>query len=274
MLKRVYPWIKAADPEAVVLVGGLLLDCNPADPPETQAGSGVLKDCTPGKFLEGILSNGGGEFFDGVAFHSYDYYFNQLGKYSNANWHSSGDAEGPVLIAKSTFIRNILSSYGFSNKLLVNSELALICGRTGEEPECLTEDFQRTKAIYLVQASAAAMAQGLSVNLWYSLEGWRGSGLLDAQLQPNLAFDAFKFSGEKLNGSSFIQESTSIPGVRIFEFERQSSRFWVIWSSDGQPRNVSLPEPPLKLTDAFGTEIPVAQEFTLDYSPVYVDWMP
>ncbi|RMF45718.1 MAG: hypothetical protein D6755_07625, partial [Anaerolineae bacterium] len=36
MLKVVYPAIKAADPQAQVLIGGLLLDCDPADP-----------DCTP-----------------------------------------------------------------------------------------------------------------------------------------------------------------------------------------------------------------------------------
>ncbi|MCK4827856.1 hypothetical protein KA005_69650, partial [bacterium] len=64
MLKVVYPAIKAADPEAKVLIGGLLLDCDPTYPPEG-------KDCKPGKYLEGILRNGGGEYFDIVSFHGY-----------------------------------------------------------------------------------------------------------------------------------------------------------------------------------------------------------
>ncbi|MFQ5615847.1 MAG: hypothetical protein ACE5GO_05235, partial [Anaerolineales bacterium] len=36
MLKAVYPQVKAADPDTQVLVGGLLLDCDPNNPPELQ----------------------------------------------------------------------------------------------------------------------------------------------------------------------------------------------------------------------------------------------
>ena len=51
MLKQAYPAIKSTDPEAQVLLGGLLLDCDPTHPPEG-------KDCQPAKFFEGILHNG------------------------------------------------------------------------------------------------------------------------------------------------------------------------------------------------------------------------
>ncbi len=34
MLEQVYPQIKSADPESQVLVGGLLMDCDPVNPPE------------------------------------------------------------------------------------------------------------------------------------------------------------------------------------------------------------------------------------------------
>jgi hypothetical protein len=40
MLKSAYPKIKAANSEAEVLIGGLLLDCDPRNPPETSPGSG------------------------------------------------------------------------------------------------------------------------------------------------------------------------------------------------------------------------------------------
>ena len=274
MLKKAYPWIKAADPEAIVLVGGLLLDCDPTNPPETSPGSGEFKDCTPGKFLEGILANGGGDFFDGVAFHSYDYYLNETGKFANGNWHSSWDTTGPVLIAKTRYIRNLLNESGHPDKVLVNSELALLCGRKGDEPECQAESYQLTKASYIAQANAAALAEGLSINLWYSLEGWRGSGLLNAELQPNVAFNAFRYSAEELNGARFLQEVTTLPGLRGYEFERQGARFWVVWSLDGQARNVSLPELPARIFDVLGMEIPVSQEINVDFSPQYVEWSP
>lgn len=56
MLKVIYPAIKAVDPAAKVLIGGLLLDCDPTHPPEG-------RDCKPAKFLEGIIRNGGGGIF-------------------------------------------------------------------------------------------------------------------------------------------------------------------------------------------------------------------
>ena len=79
LLKVIYPVIKAADPDAQVLVGGLLLDCDPNNPPPG-------KDCTSSKFLEGILRGGAGSAFDGVSFHSYDYYNGTLGSFCNFNW--------------------------------------------------------------------------------------------------------------------------------------------------------------------------------------------
>ena len=158
MLKAVYPQVKATDPEAQVLVGGLLLDCDPLTPPETQPGSGEAKDCTPAKFLEGILANGGGDYFDGVSFHGYDYYAGSLGKYNNGNWHSASDTTGPVLTAKANYLRNLLAHYGHPEKYLLNTENAILCGRDGKEEICQAEDFSLTRAYYLAQAYAAARA--------------------------------------------------------------------------------------------------------------------
>ena len=63
MLKATYGQIKEADPQAQLLIGGLLLDCDPTNPPRTSLNSGQYKDCTPSRFLEGILKNGGGDYF-------------------------------------------------------------------------------------------------------------------------------------------------------------------------------------------------------------------
>ena len=47
MLKVAYPAIKSIDPDAKVLIGGLLLDCDPTNPPVDEE-----KTCKPSKFLE------------------------------------------------------------------------------------------------------------------------------------------------------------------------------------------------------------------------------
>lgn len=275
MLKRAYPQIKSADPSAIVLIGGLLMDCDPVNPPETFPGSGERKDCTPGRFLDGILSNGGGDYFDGVAFHTYDYYQDELGKYGNSNWHSNWDTTGPVLIAKTRYLRDTLSAFGQPDKLLFDTELALLCGRSGAEPECMTDSFQLTKASYLAQANAAAVAEGLAVSMWYNLEGWRGSGLMSDAMQPDLALNAFNTSATWLNHVAFLQEVTSLPGIRGYEFVHEDNRrLWVIWSQDGRARSVELPSIPEKLADVFGLDLPLSQSITVDYSPVYVEWAP
>jgi hypothetical protein len=274
MLKAVYPQIKAADPAVQVLVGGLLLDCDPLNPPESQPGSGQPKDCTPAKFLEGILANGGGDYFDGVSFHGYDYYADSLGKYNNGNWNNSWDTTGPVLVAKANYLRNLLAQYGHPDKYLLNTENAILCGRDGKEDICQAEDFGLTKAYYLAQSFAAARAAGLRANIWYSLKGWRGSGLVDSNLQPNLAYQAFEFSAEQLEGAAYSSEVTMFPGIKGYEFTRGGSRTWLLWALDDQTHSIILPEMPAAISDAVGTPLPLSQELQITLAPVYVQWAP
>jgi len=144
--------------------------------------------------LEGALENEGGDYFDGVSFHAYDYYLNALGYYGNDNWRSSWRSTGPSLIAKGKFIRDILREYGYTDKFLMNSEGAILCGSSGGEDFCKTGEFQQTKANYVTQIYAAAKAEGLLANVWYSIRGWRGSGLV--QNNDNLfpAYTALQFA--------------------------------------------------------------------------------
>jgi hypothetical protein len=123
MLQAVYPQIKAADPEAQVLIGGLLLDCDPRPGSNYCAAWG--HDERPPKFLEGILLNNGQNYFDGVSFHAYDYYYYptpELGRYSNVLWGSSWDTTGPVALAKVDYLNELLAQYNVSGKFLMNTD--------------------------------------------------------------------------------------------------------------------------------------------------------
>ncbi|MFV2045252.1 MAG: hypothetical protein ACC700_18720, partial [Anaerolineales bacterium] len=189
VLKVVYPKVKQADPSSKVIIGGLLLDCDPDNPPAGQ-------DCKPSKFLEGILRNGAASYFDGVSFHAYEYYSDALGEYGNGNWNSSWDTTGPVTIAKTQFLKGVLANYGVSGKFLINTESGLLCvpawGITCEGT------FQTTKAYYVAQAYTVAIAEGLKGNVWYSLLGWRNSELLDSSLNPRPAYYAFQFARSEI----------------------------------------------------------------------------
>ena len=270
MLKVVYPQIKAADPQAQVLVGGLLLDCDP----RPGAGCDTLgKSNLPPKFLEGVLLNNGGSFFDGVSFHAYDGYQGQLGQYGNPNWESAWNTTGPVSGAKLAYLRNLLTQYGQPDKFLMNTEIALICGRSGKEPACQTDDFANTKAYYIAQSFTTALAEGLRANLWFSLFGWRASGLLNPDDQTPLpAFEVFRFATQELGSARFLQQLKLYPGVLGYEFEREGQRIWVLWSLDGADHDISLAASPRAVFDVFGISLPTSERFLITLKPIYVEW--
>ena len=276
MLKAAYPQIKAADPQAQVLVGGLLLDCDP------RPGAGCTAtghDPKPAKFLEGVLRhnglNDGGNYFDGVSFHAYDFYQGQIGQYGIPTWQSAWNTTGPVLVIKVAYLRNLLTQYGWPDKFLVNTETALLCGRSGEEPPCQADDFANTKAYYLAQSYVTALAEGLRANVWYSLFGWRASGLLNPGNQSPLpAFEAYRFSAQKLGSARFLRQLQDYPGVMGYEFEREGQRIWVLWSLDGASHSINLPGVPLAAWDALGNSVSSAASMNVDLNPLYLKWNP
>lgn len=274
MLKSVYPQIKESDPSVQVLVGGLLLNCDPFNPPETSPGSGDFIDCTSSTFLEGILRNDGGNYFDGVSFHAYDYYYETYGHYGNLNWGASWETSGPVMAAKIKYLHKLLDDYGYEEKYLMNTEVALLCGSTGNEQFCKEADFTNTKAIYLVQSYATALAKGLGSNVWYSLRGWRGSELVNKRNQPNAAYQAFQFSATHLDGVSFDRDITEYPGLKGYAFNKNGLKTWVIWALDDTVHSISLPDKPDAVFDIMGEPLSPEQPVSVTLAPVYIDWSP
>jgi hypothetical protein len=274
VLKLVYPHVRAANPDAHLLVGGLLLDCDPIDPPETSEGSGEYKDCSSSRYLEGILESGGGDYFDGVSFHAYDYYYGGLGKYGNLNWHSEWNSTGPVITQKVDFIRDLLDQYGYSDKYLINSETSMVCGSTGDEPYCQTDVFELTKAYYAAQSYASALAEGLKANIWYSTTGWRGSGMFTGGNIPLPVFDAYQFSAQELSYSEYVGQVSPAPGVSGYEFKRDDTHIWILWSMDGDSHLVQLTFVPAAVFDVFGAPLAAAQELKVNLEPVYIEFVP
>lgn len=266
MLKVTYPAIKAADPNAIVLIGGLLLDCDPNNPPPG-------KDCAMSNFLEGVLQAGAGNAFDGVSFHAYDYYM-APGEYSNPNWHSSwqsvpGQNIGPVLTAKAQFIQSILDQYGLADKLLFNTESALLCDSCSPP----APEFEQTKAVYLAHAYILAQAIGLKGNLWYTEKGWRHSGLLDNNNHPNSAFGAYLTAAAEIGRASFVGNVSGYPGSVIgYRFRSAQQELWAIWNAGQTTVSITLPSMPAKILDVQGNPITTTTSLTLTISPLYIEW--
>jgi len=265
MLKAVYPQIKAADPDAQVLVGGLLLDCDPDNPPAN-------KDCSPSRFIDGILKNKGADYFDGIGFHAYDYYQFSLGVYSNANWSATSEGSGPVLKLKANYLKSQLAQYGYSNKYLMLTEVALICGSTGNETPCTTQDAQQTKAIYAAQAMVSARALGIRSAIWYSLEGWRASGLITGSACGQSVYQSFQFAAAFLADASFVNKIEQYPGAFIYEFQKSGKRYWIAWTGNPDGQTITLTDIPTTIYNIFGEILSVNDTLDLTSSPIYIEW--
>jgi len=260
MLKVAYPAIRAADAEAHVLLGGLLLDCDPSINPDPK--------CNASKFLNGILDNGGGPYFDGVSFHAYDYYYASLGTYGNfLNWGTQWNLVGPSTVAKALFLKNVLSAHGVSGKFLMNTEAAVLC--TGG----CDANWETTKAYYVAEAYAAGIAQGLRANIWYF---WRDrhSELFASDLTPLPAYGAYVVARQAMADATYIRDITEFTGIRGHEMRRGGRRVWLLSAIDGSSHGITLPGTPLSAYDVFGTALPTSSPFAVGRKPVYLEWYP
>jgi hypothetical protein len=261
MLKQAYPAIKAADADAQVFIGGLLLDCDPTQP---GACTGIHGDLPP-KFLEGILMNGGGDYFDGVSFHAYSYYNSTLGlgHMVNPNWPGSETA----IPEKTGFVRDVLARYGHSDKRLVNSESALLC--YSESAECL-----ETQAIYMPRAYAEALALDLDAQFHFAMinQHWRHTGLLLPDLTPKQAYHAYKTAASFLTSAVYTGPAAGYPaGIEGYTFlpPEETSYLDVIWSVDGSLQDVTLPAGAAAY-DRYGVLVASSGTIQVNYGAVYV----
>lgn len=280
VLKVVYPKIKAADPKAKVIVGGLLLDCDPRPDSNYCAANG--KDTRPPKYLEGILLNGGADYFDGVSYHGYDYFpywEPELGHYYNGNWNAYWNTTGPVSSVKAGYVREILDKYDVTGKFIMNTEAALICGPTGATPGQTagcesddTSDFEQTKARYLVQEYAQAIKDNLVVNTWYSILGWRNSGLLNSDFSSRPAFESYEYAKKELMNANFSRDVTDYSDLFVYEFKIDGRTIWLMWSQDGESHTITLPSTPKAIHDMYGMDLTALKNITVTLDPIYVDW--
>lgn len=271
MLKIAYQAAKTANPNVEILVGGLLLDCDPALGLKNPDGS--LKDCRSANFLKGILEAGAGNSFDGVNFHAYDYYQGELGKYGNANFAGSWNTTGPVTLEKSKYIRKVLQNYGFSDKYLINTEAGLLC------KDCVATDqnLQITKAYYVAQEFSAALADAYNVNLWFSYFGDRNSGLFSSSNTPYPAYYAFGFTSKALENHDFVKKLTDYPNVMGFEFiSKSGKRQWVLWSIDTQVHTIPLGATASSIhkidTTGNGVPLEISTNVPIGIAPVFIKY--
>lgn len=266
MLKVAYPTIKSADPDARVLIGGLLLDCDPTHPPPG-------KDCKSSRFLEGILVAGGGAYFDMVSYHGYTPYsadsYNRALYYEET--HSGWAARGGVVLGKLNFIRELMSAYGM-NKPVMLTEASLICAECNPPPN----RFFNEQADYVVWLFTRAWAAGIHGVTWFTFDGpgWRNGGLLDENQLPRKSYDALKFMTQLIGRAYYTGVVNQFSGVSGYKFQEGTRKVWVIWSTDGQDQTIQLPSGVTTVYNRAGNVItPPGQELVVN-RPIYLEFAP
>ena len=263
MLQQAYPAIKAADPQAQVLLGGLLLD-------RPSGGS----DNSP-RFIEGILVGNGGSFFDIVSFHGYPPYDGSLQRDEHYDvWESRGG----VVLGKIDFLREVITAYGVDKPLML-TEGSLTCPEWRPDL-CNPPDtaFYEAQADYVVWLFVRNWAEGLLGTIWYQFEGqgeWRYSSMLGSVQNPRPAYYTFDFLTEELGGASYKGLVTRYSALRGYEFSAPGKRIWVLWAPDEQLHTITLPSATLEVVyDKYGNDItPTGSSISVN-SPIYVELTP
>jgi hypothetical protein len=273
MLAAVRPGMKAADPYAMLVMGGLAYDY-------FQEQGGPFNRA----FLDGFLEAGGGLYIDVFNFHYY---------VQNANWCS--------LSAKLTELRGKLAAH--------HVDVPIICTETGFTSSREHQSDPETQSVYLAQAYAQAVGEGMASVAWFtardfqtSVPGWqifKDSGLFDVNGNPKPSYQAYKWAVSELGGRRAVRALGTDDGVsapaRGYEFGSDTAHpggLWVVWAWDFSvyPPCGSAPAPHdfvvspgkasrvSRVLDLYGRQIGTQTRadgsltFPLDMRPVYIEW--
>lgn len=275
MLKVVYPRIKAVDPDALVLMGGLLLECDPVTMkvPETCANEYRYKS---GHFLEGVLLAGGGDYFDIADVHSYAYFTPTLPAKMHSFYAWSGPTGGTGLPEKVAFTRNMLSKYGLTKPVFVG-EAALKCYAPTKPGDPSVADCWEAGAAFVPRVYAEAYSLNVIGQVYYPLLTDRVKySMMTSDFSPRPMYTAYKFMGSYLVNARFERTVTEYSGVSGSMLIQDGVRpFQIVWSTNGVTQTISTPAKFVRAFDKYGTPIePVAGALDIGWSPIYLELTP
>lgn len=261
MLKRAYPAIKQANPQAQVVLGGLALDCDPTHPPPGQ-------DCKPARFLEGILKSGGGEYFDILAYHSYAFWDGEQEDWerNEEKWQHRGGA----MLGRLDYLRTVLHRHGIEKPIVLN-EGSLLCYESN--PACFKLDFLEAQANYVIRFHIRAWANGLAGGAWYTLNdtGWNESGMMGRGRAVRPAYEAFRFLSNLLSGARYIG-TISAGQVEGYAFRKGDMRYDVYWTNDDTLVDMPIPAHTRMVYDKYGHGItPRGDTVTISFEPLVLE---
>jgi hypothetical protein len=236
MLCAVYPVIKAANPRAQVVLGGLAYDAF-----EDQGGGFVRE------FLDDVLKAGGGHCFDLMNFHYYPPFA--------PNWAPYG----PGLSGKANYLKDKLAQYGFATKPIICTEAGWHSDNYAQFPS--TPEIQSR---YVVKLFAQSLASRLQLTIWWTWidpgSYYGANGLLTQSLERKPAFYAYRTAAYWLGRASYQRALTTVElGSSAMEGYlltwTDGKPLYVLWSNDDQARAIGLSAAQAQVINMYGDTI-------------------
>jgi len=251
MLAVAYPAIKAADPEATVLMGGLAYDRF------TEYGGPFLR-----YFADEVMANGGGAYIDGLNFHYFPAFHAEWERWvPHGNPPTCGNVEDGVgtpyeawgidLMAKANHFRNRMSTCHGVDKPVWITELAEN-GYPGNSNSLVGQ------ARYVIQGNVRGLAAGAENVTWFALttpnDPWELQLLFD-DWTPKPAFGAYQTLTSQLGGYEYGR-TLSVPDGEAYVFQGAGQQEkTVAW---GSGTITFAPAGQLRVVDREGNEMFVA----------------
>jgi hypothetical protein len=269
LLALLYPGLKAASPQAKLVVGGLA-----SDNFDDKGGAFARA------FLDDVLSACEGiDCFDVMNFHYYPAF------------HKEWDPYGPGFVGKANYFRQKLEAYGKGDK-------ELICTETGSRghPDWGGDEQQSR---YLVKAFVRGQTLDLPIVIWFTALDTTIPeslyGLYDEDFNSKPSYEAMATTSRMIIGAKYVRaldsQETGSPDLEGYLFSRTDGRrLIVIWTEDSSKYNpddnptvpFTINKPSLTVTDKYGQSTQwqdsndgvVDNKVTLwiDGSPVFIEY--
>jgi len=271
MLCAIYPVVKAANPDARVVLGGIAFDSF-----ENENGSFVRE------FLPDILRLGAGDCFDVMNFHYYPAF--------DKRWNTFGDG----LLGKAIYLRtHELATYGVADKPLMVTEAGWHSNNYPGFPG--TPDLQSG---YVVKVFVQGMAADVESLIWWTWidppRPYGENGLLTMALSKKPAYYAAQYAALTLGQAQFMEVLNLDGDRRGYRFQSSAGRrLYVLWvwhdptSSEGATGtyDVGLPLSRAQVTDMYGNPVMVVRDdddgkhdgtvhVQIGVHPIYVEAIP
>ncbi len=226
MLAAVYPAVKAANPDASVLLGGLAYD-NFYD-----KGGNFIRS-----FLDDVLKAGGGAYFDVMNIHAYPLFGPDWIKAIDPTCVAANSCYGPGLLEKVAYVRNKLLAEPYKlNKPMMVTESGWHSDNAPDQPS--SPEYQ---ARYVTELLTESKAAGVRNMIYFALADSGdypyANGLISSDTPPvrKPAFTAYQVAEAWLADAQFKRSLPSselkAPEMDAYEFYHptRSHTFYIAW---------------------------------------------